>query len=177
MRVCVSNTALVALLIASVAVRTAAEVVLEVAVPEQAPPPGAIEPAKTPVVHDYRPGHGDDGRRTAPQPRRAQPIRRDGRRSVTRPTVAKASHQCDFEGLIAKRGEALVAHIRTMDFDCISDLFEGAPLRIRLAAFEETNMVVVARAALALAVAYDGFNDAADLNNLLYYLQAGVFVE
>ena len=42
MRVCVSNTALVALLIASAAVRTASEVVLEVAVPEQAPPPGGV---------------------------------------------------------------------------------------------------------------------------------------
>ena len=171
MHISVPSTALVALLLASIAVRTAAAEAVGDVVTALAPP--GHQAYQEAVARSRWHGH-DDGRQA---PLRAQPLRRDSRRSETEPTVAKTSHQCDLEGLVAQQGEALVAHIRAIDFDCISELFNRAPARVRLAAFQETNMVVVARAALTMVTAYDGFNHMPSLANLLYYLQAGVYVE
>ena len=171
MHISVPSTALVALLLASIAVRTAAAEAVGDVVAALAPP--GHQAYQEAVARSRWHGH-DDGRQA---PLRAQPLRRDSRRSETEPTVAKTSHQCDLEGLVAQQGEALVAHIRAIDFDCISELFNRAPARVRLAAFQETNMVVVARAALTMVTAYDGFNHMPSLANLLYYLQAGVYVE
>ena len=105
-----------------------------------------------------------------PTPRLLPPTR-----DTAKARVADVS-DCDFDELVAKTGAALVAHLRTFDFGCISDLFNDAPIAIRVAAFQEDNMIDVARAAGRIGASYDG-TGAAALNNLFYFLQAGLFVE
>lgn len=108
--------------------------------------------------------------RTPPEPPR-WPIPRVAK---TLPPVQAQEHGCDFEGLVAKSGEDFVAHVRTMAWDCVSALFSRAPIEIRLAAFAEENMVVVAGAARRLAIAFDGTGDGQGLGPLLVYLRAGL---
>ena len=144
-----------------------------------APPAGIpSNPAKPSdaAVHDYWPGHGD-GQRMLPEPRRVLPRRSISRDNPTASIVLKLSHQCDFKALVSKQGEALLAHIRNMHFDCISELFNQVPAPTRFRAFQESRMLTVSNAALSDVIAYDGANGTDALVKLLYYLQAGHFVQ
>ena len=72
--------------------------------------------------------------------------------------IVRKSDHCNDEAFATKRGDALVAEIRSAAFECVNRLFSSAPGSVRFAAFRARNMVDVARAAKDLAVTYDGTN-------------------
>ena len=84
------------------------------------------------------------------------------------------SDECDDSAFATKKGDALVEHIRTTPFDCITPLFSESPSRF--AAFQKQNMIHVAKATVPLAVAYDGTNSD-NIAELFLFLRIGFYVE
>ncbi len=75
---------------------------------------------------------------------------------------------------VVRSGSALVEYIQFVSFGCISPLFSRAPEQIRAAAFQEENMIYVARATAQFATTYDGTNSLG-IHNLYYFLRAGYY--
>ena len=133
------------------------------------PAPPTTEP-RSAVVQDRHPGHLVDA--GAERPRHQPPPR-----PATRlPPGTPSSHTgCGWEALRAKRGDAFVAHVYTLTYECFSALFGGLSNDIRVVLFQEANMIAVARAAGRNASAYDGIDDAAVVSTF-QFLHAGLYV-
>ena len=135
------------------------------------PPPGALLPSNDVDVQDRLPGHPTIGEATW-ELRPPRPLTRD---AAQKPQGTSESHVvCDLDELVAKSGDAFVAHVYTMDFDCISELFDNAPIAIRTAAFREANVIHLAQATGAAATD-DGIGTLT-LHKLFYFLQASRYV-
>ena len=64
--------------------------------------------------------------------------------------------------------------IQSESYECTGDLFSTATEQIRMAAFQQENMIYVARATAQFATTYDG-TDSDNLYNLYYFLRAAYF--
>ncbi|MDE0365582.1 MAG: collagenase [Gammaproteobacteria bacterium] len=116
-----------------------------------------------------------DARRTPsePLPQLLDPADRLGF-DLAKGIVRKSDH-CDDDAFATKSGDALVAHIRSAPYECVSRLFTDAPGSVRFAALRARNMIDVARAAKPLADAYGGTN-LTNLREIFLFLRAGYFV-
>ena len=84
---------------------------------------------------------------------------------------------CDLNEFVVRSGSALVEFIQSESYECISPLFNRATEQIRMAAFQQENMIYVAGATAQFATTYDGTDPQERLNNLYYFLRAGYFNE
>ena len=83
---------------------------------------------------------------------------------------------CGLNEFAVRSGSALVEYIQSKIYECISPLFSRGPEQIRMAAFQQENMIYVARATAQFATTYDG-TDSNNLHNLYYFLRAGYYNE
>ena len=81
---------------------------------------------------------------------------------------------CNSNEFAVRSGSALVEYIQSVSYECVSPLFYRATKQIRMAAFQEENMIYVARATARFATTYDG-NDSSNLRNLYYFLRVGYY--
>ncbi|MFF0414477.1 M9 family metallopeptidase [Kitasatospora sp. NPDC004745] len=88
---------------------------------------------------------------------------------------AGAAAACNVGDFTGRTGGALVQQIKSVDLDCISSLFQIGR-GDAAAAFRESQMVTVAYAVRDAAGGYRGTNDSS-ITQLMYYLQAGYFVQ
>ena len=87
---------------------------------------------------------------------------------------------CDLNEFVVRSGSALVEFIRSGNYECISPLFGNRTERIeriRMAAFQQENMIYVAGATAQFATTYDGTDPQDRLHNLYYFLRAGYYNE
>ena len=87
---------------------------------------------------------------------------------------------CDLNEFVVRSGTALVEFIQSEHYECISPLFGNRTdriERIRMAAFQQENMIYVAGATAQFATTYDGTDPQERLNNLYYFLRAGYYNE
>ena len=87
---------------------------------------------------------------------------------------------CDLNEFVVRSGSALVEFIQSEHYECISPLFGDSTERIeriRMAAFQQENMIYVAGATAQFATTYDGTDPQDRLNNLYYFLRAGYYNE
>lgn len=82
---------------------------------------------------------------------------------------------CNVSDFAQLTGQALVDAVSNADFNCISLLFRltGAPAG---ATFNEAKMLTIANAVAARAEEYPG-NNSTKLNELIYFLRAGYYVQ
>ncbi|MFJ9446068.1 collagenase [Kitasatospora sp. NPDC101235] len=88
---------------------------------------------------------------------------------------AAAEKPCNVSDFTSRTGSDLVQQIKSSDYWCIDSLFKigrGDAAN----AFRESQMVTVAYAARDAANSYRG-NDSGSISELMYYLQAGYFVQ
>ena len=84
---------------------------------------------------------------------------------------------CDLNEFVIRSGSALVEYIQSVYYgDCLNPLFGEATEQIRMAAFQQENMIYVAGATAQFATTYDG-TDSENLWNLYYFLRAGYYNE
>ena len=84
---------------------------------------------------------------------------------------------CDLNEFVVRSGTALVEFLQSESYECISELFNRATEQIRMAAFQQENMIYVAGATAQFATTYDGTDPQERLNNLYYFLRAGYYNE
>ena len=84
---------------------------------------------------------------------------------------------CDLNEFVVRSGSALVEFIQSESYECISPLFNRATEQIRMAAFQQENMIYVAGATAQFATTYDGTDPQERLRNLYYFLRAGYYNE
>ena len=87
---------------------------------------------------------------------------------------------CDLNEFVVRSGTALVEFIQSESYECINPLFGNRTERIeriRMAAFQQENMIYVAGATAQFATTYDGTDPQERLRNLYYFLQAGYYNE
>ena len=84
---------------------------------------------------------------------------------------------CDLNEFVVRSGSALVEFIQSESYECVSELFYRATEQIRMAAFQQENMIDVAGATAQFATTYDGTDPQDRLNNLYYFLRAGYYNE
>lgn len=127
--------------------------------PAAAPPVGAKD-APSPHLHEKTPVKN--------RPPLSEPTDRE------RPRW-NAAAACDISVFTRNTGAALVNAVRSADLSCISDLYSLRGNNARLA-LNESQMVTVANAFASTARSYTGDNSQR-IEQLLYYLRAGYFVE
>ncbi len=76
---------------------------------------------------------------------------------------------CDFNEFVVRSGTALVEFIQSESYECVSRLFNTATEQIRMAAFQQENMIYVAGATAQFATTYDGTDPQDRLSNLYYF--------
>ena len=85
---------------------------------------------------------------------------------------------CDLNEFVVRSGSALVEFIQSEHYECITPLFgyrtEGIE-GIRMAAFQQENMIYVAGATAQFATTYDGTDPQDRLHNLYLFLRAGYY--
>ncbi|MFE2724256.1 collagenase [Kitasatospora sp. NPDC059327] len=95
-------------------------------------------------------------------------------KSLGRSAAAGEAAACDPADF-GRTGAALVQLVKSVDLDCVNGLFQ-IPTAQAAAAFRESQMLTVADAVREAAAAYRGDNSGS-IAQLMYYLQAGYFVQ
>ncbi|MER7756155.1 M9 family metallopeptidase [Kitasatospora sp. NPDC097643] len=145
--------------------------------PTGPPPPPAI---------GATPQEKEDGR-TALTPDRLTPLplksgapdqpaaRQPAAKALGLGAAADAAPACNVGDFTSRTGDALVQQIKSVDLDCVNQLFQVG--RSDMApAFRESQMTAVAYAVRDAATTYQG-NDTGSIAQLMLYLQAGYFVQ
>ena len=120
-------------------------------------------------IQDRLPGYPVDAGSPPPPPRLAA-----ARATASGGLAPSSTVGCGFDAMLAKKGSAFVADVARLPWECMRTLFGTAPLAIRTAAFEESNVIAVASAARQRATAYRG-GATTSLTNLFYFLQAATY--
>ncbi|MEV7783141.1 collagenase [Kitasatospora sp. NPDC088351] len=138
------------------------------------------DPAPQPGLGAVRDGHSDN--KPVPARERAPlaltPDRRGGEQQAAKATgrsAPAAEQPCNVGDFTSRTGSALAQQIKSVDLDCVNELF-GLTGTDAYGAFREAQMATVAYALRDAAGSYPGDNTTS-VEQLVLYLRAGYYVQ